>query len=432
LIFDCDWGGKLNGDLYTLCENTFPNGDPVNTFKLGGGQWIWPITRGNHLLIGPLRDNAAVLIDPSTGKPSAAFKMDSMDIYDNLIASETERGAVAVGELGGQHMDSAELPVSTMRGNLEAAFSPDGRFLAYSDRTRSSIWDVNAQKQVALMRPFEAVDFDDQDQMVARYQKSHQKPGQNSLIDLKTGKTADGPVWDKDQFQCGGLLIKTYKTDKKGNFESIPEMQVVDPATGTMLWSKKYPHGMPIVRRGDGDTLLLVWDLPSDETSRDGKMLVKASDKKGEWVERGMLVEVVAARTGELRRKIVVPERGSEGSSADRRWVWQYGNYLVVHGNQNNSVIYRLTDGQRMGAFYGRAIAGDGKLGLIAATNHDQEVKILNAATGKVVKQVTVDHFPRAARMVPGKNALLVLTATQRVYSIDLPAAAQAEAELKK
>jgi WD40 repeat protein len=432
LIFDCDWGGKFTGDLYTLCETKFPSGDPMNTFKLGEGQWIWPVTRGNHLLIGPLRDNAAVLIDPSTGKPSMAFKLDSLDVYDNMIASETERGAVAVGELGGQHMDSVDLPVSPLRGSLDADFSLDGRFLAYSGRTRSSIWDLNAQKLVGLMRPFDAVDFDDQDQMIARYPKSHQKPGQNSMIDLKTGKVTEGPAWDRDQFLCGGVLVKTYKTDKKGNVESTPDMQVVDPATGAKLWSKKFPNGMPIVRRGDGDSLLLVWDYPNDEANREKNLLVKASDKKGEWVERGLLVEVVGARTGELRRKIVVPERGPEDGSADRRGVSLYGDYLVVRGNQNNSVIYRITDGQRISAFYGHALSGDGKLRLIAATNHDQEVTFLDAATGKIVKQVTLDHFPRAARFVSSKNALLVLTATQRVYSIDLPAAGHSEPELKK
>jgi hypothetical protein len=94
-----------------------------------------------------------------------------------------------------------------------------------------------------------------------------------------------------------------------------------------------------------------------------------------------------------------------------------------VHGNSNNSVIYRLSDGQRLGAFYGRAIAGDGKLGLIAATNRDQEVMILDATTGKELKRVIVDHLPRAARFIAGKNALMVLTATQRVYTIDLPTA---------
>ena len=85
----------------------------------------------------------------------------------------------------------------------------------------------------------------------------------------------------------------------------------------------------------------------------------------------------------------------------------------------------------RLGAFYGRAIAGDGKLGLIATTNRDQDVTIRDAKTGKQLKHVTVDHFPLAARFIAEKNALLVLTAAQSVYTIDLPAAGQAETAAK-
>lgn len=35
---------------------------------------------------------------------------------------------------------------------------------------------------------------------------------------------------------------------------------------------------------------------------------------------------------------------------------------------------------------------------------------------------MTLDHYPLAARFIPEKKELLVLTATQRVYTLDLPA----------
>ena len=86
----------------------------------------------------------------------------------------------------------------------------------------------------------------------------------------------------------------------------------------------------------------------------------------------------------------------------------------------------------RLGAFFGRPIAGDGKLGLIAATNRDQEIIIFDAANARALKRVTVDHLLRAARFIPEKNALLVLTASQRVYSIDLPTPVHTETSPSK
>jgi outer membrane protein assembly factor BamB len=207
------------------------------------------------------------------------------------------------------------------------------------------------------------------------------------------------------------------------------ELQVFDAVTGTKLWSKRFPHETPTLHKTDGDSLLLITDLltqtATDESAHAGDKLVKSSDKKSEWVSQGLLVEVVSRRSGEVLRKIVLPERPAGEFSTERRAAALYGDYLVVYGNSNNSVIYRLSDGARLGAFYGRAIAGDGKLGLIAATNREQEIMIFDAKTGKELKRVTVDHLPRAARFIADKNALMVLTATQRVYTIDVPQAAR-------
>src|SRR4051812_12745732 len=101
-----------------------------------------------------------------------------------------------------------------------------------------------------------------------------------------------------------------------------------------------------------------------------------------------LLVEVVDSHTGEIKRVVQVSLRDDQYSSQDPRWAALYGDYLVVHGMHNNSVIYRVSDGTRLGAFYGRVLAGDAKLGLIAITNHDQEITIINAASGAELKNI--------------------------------------------
>ena len=72
-------------------------------------------------------------------------------------------------------------------------------------------------------------------------------------------------------------------------------------------------------------------------------------------------------------------------------------------------------------AFSGRAIAGDEGLGMIAAANRPQEVVLYETSTGKEVKRVTLDNTVFTARFIPEKKQLLVLTATQTVYALDLP-----------
>ena len=152
------------------------------------------------------------------------------------------------------------------------------------------------------------------------------------------------------------------------------------------------------------------------------KLTVRASDETREFVENGVVVEVVSRRTGLPVRLVVAPEMGF--GRGDERSAALYGGLLAIHGNSNNTAVYRLSDGVRLLAFSGCAIAGDEGMGLIAATNQPQEVTIYNVAAGEKVMRVTLDHYVLAARFIPATRQLLVLTATQRVYVLELPAEA--------
>ena len=224
-------------------------------------------------------------------------------------------------------------------------------------------------------------------------------------------------------------MVTFQPLEKTGGTGSNVNLQVVDTATGATLWSKRFPHEVPLVRQTEDGSLILLSDLyaqtATDESRHAGAKFVKSSDTRSEWIAQGMLVEVVDSHTGELRRALQVPERSDAGGGDRNATV--YGDYLVVRGAENNSVIYRLSDGARLGAFFGRVIAGDPQLKLLAATNRDQDVMILDATCGRELKRVTVDQLPRAARIIPGRNQLLVLTASQHVYAIDLPSSTPLE-----
>jgi hypothetical protein len=101
---------------------------------------------------------------------------------------------------------------------------------------------------------------------------------------------------------------------------------------------------------------------------------------------------------------------------------------MAVHGNLNNTVVYRISDGVRMCAFYGRVLAGDGAQGLLAVNNRDQEMIVYDASNGSEITRVIVDHRPRAAQFVSSTHSLLVLTASQHVFTVPMPTSAVANA----
>jgi len=95
---------------------------------------------------------------------------------------------------------------------------------------------------------------------------------------------------------------------------------------------------------------------------------------------------------------------------------------VLARGEHGNTVIYRMADGSKVGEFFGFAVATDAGAGLIAATNREDEILLVDEHSGKEIKRFTVGSPVRLARIVTGhQRALLVLTADQVVHRIGLP-----------
>jgi hypothetical protein len=420
-----DKGGAV---LYPMCLDSFPDGEKLGRFLIGD-QWIRSVTQGDQVLIGPAKENAALLIDPATGNIQRAFRAPQIDLYGQALVSESAMGGVALKENTASAVATVDLPISPLRPIAAGDFSSDGRYLAYSNSSRGAIWDIERRKQIGLVRPFLGLRFDNQDRMQLQFRTSFQKPGANITFDPATGAQTPGASFQEDQSLIAGVLVYFKPLDKgfSGTVWNV-EMQVSDAVTGALLWTRHFSHGKPRLFESDGDSLVIQYDLRTDEA--DGEIshhkdkFVKTSDAMKEWIANGLAIEIVNARTGEVEHILQTPTRPAFRD--DSRWVDVYGNYMAVHGNLNNTVVYRISDGIRMCAFYGRVLAGDGAQGLLAVNNRDQELIVYNASNGDEVSRVIVDHLPRAARFVSSTQSLKVLTASQRVYTIPLSAAASA------
>ncbi|HEY2859116.1 MAG TPA: M48 family metalloprotease [Terracidiphilus sp.] len=406
----------------TMCFDSFPSGEKLGKFPIGD-QWVRSISHGDQVLVGPAGENAAILIDPATGTIQRAFRLSTLDLYDQALASETAKGELALKESTAGGIEKVELPLAPLPPISAGAFSADGKFLAYSHATRGSVWDLGKLKQVSLLRPFSSMRFDDQNHLQLHLGMSLQQAGANLTLDPATGKQTPGATFVEKQELKSGVLVYLFPLDKgfNGIVQNV-ELQVSDPVTGSLLWKRRFPKGPPDIYESDGDALVLSYNLRTDlaagEISAYKDKLVKSSDIQKEWIENGLAIEILDAHTGEVRRILQTPTRPE--FQDDARSVAVYGNYAVVQGNFNNTTVYRLSDGVRTCAFYGRVLDGDGKKGLLAVSNRDQEVIVYDASNGNELKRVLVDHRPRAARLIASTNSLLVLTATQRVYNIPL------------
>jgi hypothetical protein len=425
---------KQGGVLNPFCLDSFPDGEKLGKFFLGD-QWIRSITQGDQVVIGPAKESAALLVDPATGKVLRAYHAPQVDLFGDALVTESAKGGLAFKEASASVVETVDLPVSPLRPIAAGDFSLDGHYLAYSNSSRGSIWDIQERKQPLLVRPFAGFRFDDQDRMQLQFLPSFQKPGINVTIDPKTGVQTPGASFQDKQFPVSGVLVYFKPLDKGINstFWNL-EMQVSDFTTGKLLWTRHFSRGRPQLSSTDGDSLVILYDLRTDEADAEVShykdKFIKTSDSMKEWLANGLVAEIVNAHTGEVERILQTPTRPLFRN--DNRWVDVYGNYIAVHGNLNNTVVYRISDGVRTCAFYGRVLAGDGAQGLLAVSNRDQEMIVYDASNGTEISRVVVDHRPRAARFIPSTHSLKVLTASQRVYTIPLSAPAAASATSTK
>jgi len=257
--------------------------------------------------------------------------------------------------------------------------------------------------------------------------------GQNLCLNLKTGAVSQTGAYDRDVRQRLDVRLDADWQDREKTFGT--ELRVYDDKTGSALWKKRFRKDPPVISQEEPGVLVFFWGMEG-ETAWDeiahSSLLTKTADETHEE-HQGVLTELVDSHSGAVLRQVMSPEGANSGwgkepglyvsGEKDKRFARVYGNLVAVHGNESNTVVYDAKTGTRLMAFWGQPIAGSSELGLLAATNHDQEVVVYDVGTGKELSNVMVDHPVTAAQFVAAKKQLLIVTSGQMVYTLDVSGA---------
>jgi hypothetical protein len=215
-------------------------------------------------------------------------------------------------------------------------------------------------------------------------------------------------------------------------------LEVKNMETQAVAWSRDYPHEMPACWPAEDNRLVLAWDLSNDTAKSEIKGIPalqhEASVLKNQ--KNGLLLETVNLITGVPLEQVIVPEADLTNGHRDKRHAEVSGEYVLVRGEHGNTVIYSLKDSSKVGEFFGSIIATNANSGLIAATNREDEIILVDELTGKELLRFTLNSPIRLAQIVPaapGKDgAILILTADQIVHRLPLPKASALETALSK
>ena len=397
------------------------------------------MTQGSYLLAGSIYESTPHLVDLAAKKPFNPLRFQAADVYGKLMASESGKGGVTLGELGAAKVEALELPAPVLPYLRTARFSADGRYLALSNESRGALWDLKTNRQIVLTRSFRAAWFDeDAGMLYLQLTAGQTKAGQNLSLNLKTGAVVETGAYTRDARQYLDLRMDADWLDPqklKGD-----SLQAFDTRTGNPVWKRRFPKDYPLLTQDSPGTLVMFWSMDG-ETAWDeilhSSVVTKTADENREE-HQGSLTEIVDSRTGAVSRQIVSPEGalsgwgtepGSYSTRPDQRFARTYGDLVAIHGNHNNTVVYDAKSGARRIAFWGRPIAGSGELGWIAAINRSQEISVYDVVSGKQLLRATLDLPIAAAQFVLQQRALLVVTKGQRVYTFPLDASHDAPAQ---
>lgn len=434
--------------MYVARVLSFPDGELVKETEIGDQQ-VEAVTKGQTLIVHPLKDYAVGLLDPVQGKVLTAAKLSAIDAWDDSVALEDATGGVAVAKMGTPGSKHIPLPLGPLPVPSAAVYSPDGKYLSVSMQNRAVIWNLETGKQVKMVRPFRNAWFGEDDELYGLFTKFLDRDPAALRLSMDPFASEDlGKLEDGDE-QYRDLQYRFNRMDKKeasgssgtaeiwmGGFEMLirtneyiaprrhATLEVKKMATQAVAWSKDYPDQTPACWPAEGDRLVLAWDLSSAAAQAELKRL-PALQKEAEArkdKKKGLLIETVVPETGAALEQVIVPEVDLSRGWSDFRRAMVSGEFVLARGEDGVTSIYRLEDGAKVGEFFGSAIATDASLGLIAAVNREDEIMLMDERSGKELKRISFAAPVRLARIAAGKEKILmVLTADQIVHRLPVP-----------
>jgi hypothetical protein len=398
----------------------FPRGSLVQPFAMGK-ESLDSVTHGDAVIVRPLKDYAAGIVDIHTNKFILVSKVDPLDYYDHQSASESAQGGIEINPIGSP-AQLLDLPISALGTLTASAISPDGKYLIISGRTRSAGWNLATGERAFFIRPFSGAYVDPSNQLYASYPKFR---GADPVMGRLNLESRNAQLLDfklpEHAWQNGDLIVQYKLLGKNKNIDRNAAVEIHSIKDNALLWSRNYPQETPACwTTVDDPAMILAWDLDTAGARSEIKafpglapQIAALKDKK-----KGLLVEIVDKRTGQNLHQLVVPERDLSRGWHDTRRSLIMGDFVLVRGENDNTVIYRAGDATRIGEVFGSPIAQDGELHLFCVRNRDNELVIYDAATAKEQRHYNFDSAVRFAAFSAAAKGIIALTADQKVHTL--------------
>ena len=438
----------------------FPGGQLVTKLDLAA-RIATPATQSNYLIVrGRDKWNEVRLFDWHAGRTLSPQEEAQMDVTGETLAVYSRQGElklvhVADGALEAQTAVPAPLLPSLRVANA----SPTLDTLALGVRGDAALFRTTTGNQLMAFRRLTGAWFADADRLYIAESRQDGLPVPIKEVNLNRETTTDtwSPTFKSDpQFtildthpagpalfvleQPSVYVFPDGHSESPGH-QSIHKLRALDIKTGRELWLRQWVHHTPGVVGGEGvgqfpvrtwyDPPVPFADPQGDRVAIGWRAMTSGGQslaKRYPALKRQMdateltlndaVFEVLEAASGKSVGTALV-RVGFGPESFDT--VFSVGDFLICVRDGARVTVCSLSTGEIQARLYGQYISASAASGLLAAADGNH-FRLYTLKNGNKVDEYLFPDAPVYARFSTAGNRLLVLTAQQFVYVLDLGA----------
>lgn len=414
----------------------FPSGELVAEMELWR-KGMSAATRGDYLLIRPVKDYAVGVMDINSKQITKANERAALDIYEPFFVAEMRNGQVGLYKLEKNELVATAVLSNASLGRLRVAeISPELKWLALSGRSRGGVWNLGGKGEAALtLRNFHGGYLSDDGYFFGEFPKTEDVERNVARFNLSNGEAVAGPKIEGDGSHQYGQYLFTIKSAKAAEkpLEDNKELklnpteyrrnviiEMFDARTMKSLWSQAFPKEAPRAWIAPGSqTMALLWSVNADaakaEINSDPRLtqtLAKMKEKVGDY-----FLKIVDAQSGKEVGKLLI-ETGKASFRVSS--IFATVDAVIVTDTQNRVLVYSLKTGEQKGRVFGAYAAVSPASKLLCVENESGKLAVYDLATMEKRDEFIFTRPISMLRFSHDGKRLFVLTTAQTVYILDV------------
>lgn len=429
---------------------SFPEGERIDKILLRGRSFTKP-EQGDYVMVRPVSNAPVGIFDVKAKKYILANKTDALDIYGDYFVSERRNGELGLYKMNrGSEKPSVEvaalleLPPNRFGALRAVSFSPDGKWLAASEKSRGAVWNLETGERVIYLRGFRGSHFTENNLIYSDFPKTEQTERSLAVMNPNTGAVEPAVQIDEKNLRQYGRFLVSFKPNseaakkqdakkEKEREEKTPvfveqtaaigfkdvTMEVRDAQTNEMLWTRRFDDERPAFNFNKAHgTLIFIWGLQSKAAKNIIKTDPALSAKLASMQEKDgdYFIQIVNPKTGSVTGQILL-ETG-EGSFSVKN-VFASNDNLIIADSENRILIYSISQGTLRHRFFGDYPTINPAGTQIAIENEPGRVTIYDLGSGEAIEKLYFGVPVSYAEFNADGKRLFVLTANQTAFTFD-------------